>query len=368
MKEVCSCPPVLQETSGNTELFIEGDDLYQSMLASIASAQQRIQLESYIFADDEVGRLFSEALGERAQAGVDVRVHIDAAGSLFLVSRRLVRDMRKHGVWLRRFHRWSWRKPLRYNRRNHRKLLVIDEKTAYLGGFNIHRESSQAVFGKDRWRDTHVRISGRLAEHAAQLFDGFWRGYYRWVPSTPLDARSELVPNYSRDCREQLRCIFTDMFTRVEHSLYLTTPYFVPDRRTQRLLSTAARRGVDVRLLVPRKNDVKLARWAAQAAYEELLASGVRIFEYLPRLLHAKTAVVDGNYATVGTANLDYRSFFLNYELNLFTRDPGLCRQLQKQYETDLVDAEEIKPRQWAQRFWVSRLFEFIGWLARRWL
>jgi cardiolipin synthase len=350
------------------QLFIEGDELYRAMLADIASAQQRIQLESYIFADDEIGRRFTDALIERALAGVDVQIQIDAAGSLFLASRQLVRTLRKHRVRLRWFHRWSWRKPLRYNRRNHRKLLVIDKSAAYVGGFNIHRESSQAVFGKGRWRDTHVRFEGPLVTLAAQLFDRFWQGDRHWVPPILADARSELIPNYSRDCRERLRCIFSDMFIRADHSIHLTTPYFVPDRRTQRLLKAAASRGADVRLLVPRKTDIKLVRWAALASYSGLLDGGVRIYEYLPRMLHAKTVVVDGNYATVGTANLDYRSFFLNYELNLFTRDPGLCSELQSQFYTDLEAAEEINVREWNRRFWGGRLFELVGWLARRWL
>lgn len=366
--EVCACLPTLQETPDNLQQFIEGDELYQAMLADIASAQQRIQLESYIFADDEIGRRFATALIKRAQAGVDVRVHIDAAGSLFLASRRLVHDLRRHRVRLRWFHRWSWRKPLRYNRRNHRKLLVVDEKFTYLGGFNIHRESSQEVFGKDRWRDTHVRFEGLLAAQAAQLFDRFWRGDRRWMPPLTPDALSELIPNHSRGCREQLRCIFTDMFAHAKHSIHLTTPYFVPDRRTQRLLKAAANRGVDVRLLVPRKSDILLARWAAQAAYAGLLDCGVRIYEYLPRMLHAKTIVVDGNHTTVGTANLDYRSFFLNYELNLFTRDSTLCSKLQAQFYTDLEAAEEINLKKWSRRFWGGRLFELAGWMARRWL
>lgn len=368
MKDGCGCSPGLKKAPDNLELFIEGDDLYQSMLASMASAQQYIQLESYIFADDEVGRRFAEALGERAQAGVDVRVHIDAAGSLFPASRRLVRELCKHKVRLRWFHRWSWREPLRYNRRNHRKLLVVDGKFAYLGGFNIHRESSRAVLGERRWRDTHVRFEGLLATQAMQLFDRFWQGDRDWMPQPTPDARSKLMPNHSRDCQEQLRCIVTGMFAGAERSIYLTTPYFIPGQRTQHLLKAAASRGVDVRLLVPRQGDIKLARWAAQAAYAELLEGGVRIYEYLPRMLHAKTIVIDGDFATVGTANLDYRSFFLNYELNLFTRDPGLCRKLQVQFQTDLKAAEEIDIRQWNRRFWSNRLFELLGWLTRRWL
>ena len=366
--DVCTCSPVLQDTPDSLQLFTEGDDLYQAMLADLESAQRRIQLESYIFSDDEIGRHFSAALIRRAQAGVDVQVHIDAAGSLFLTSRHLVRDLRKHGVRLRRFHRWSWRKPLHYNRRSHRKLLVVDGKKAYVGGFNIHRESSQTVFGINRWRDTHVRFEGLLAKQAAQLFDSFWRGDLRWVPATLPGVSSKLMTNSSRDCREQLRCLLSDMFTRAAHSIHLTTPYFVPDRRTQRQLKAAADRGADVQLLVPRKSDVKLARWAAQATYAGLLDGGVRIFEYLPRMLHAKTIVVDSNYVTVGTANIDYRSFFLNYELNLFTRDPVLCLDLLSQFTKDREDAEEIHPVKWSRRFRAGRLLELAGWLVRRWL
>jgi cardiolipin synthase len=158
------------------------------------------------------------------------------------------------------------------------------------------------------------------------------------------------------------------MFNSADHSMYMTTPYFFPDRHIRHLLKMAARHGVDVRLLVPRKNDVRLARWAAQAVYEELLLSGVRIYEYLPRLLHAKTVVIDGNFATVGTANLDYRSFFLNYELNFFSRGPAFCQSLQKQYETDLRDSEEIKMRQWVRRPLAGRALELIAWMVRRWL
>jgi cardiolipin synthase len=359
---------VLQDTLDSLQLFTEGDDLYQAMLADLESAQQRIQLESYIFADDEIGRQFSAMLIERARAGVDVQVHLDAAGSLFLASRQLVRDLRKHGIRLHRFHRWSWRKPLRYNRRDHRKLLVVDGRKAYVGGFNIHRESSKAVFGMERWRDTHVRFEGLLAMQAAQIFDRFWQGDLRWVPATLPAVSSKLMPNSSRECREQLHCLLSDMFTRAVHSIHLTTPYFVPDRRTRRLLKAAAARGADVQLLVPRKSDVRLARWAAQATYAGLLDGGVRIFEYLPRMLHAKTIVVDSNYATVGTANIDYRSFFLNYELNLFTREPVLCLDLLSQFTKDREDAEEIHPVKWSRRFRAGRLLELAGWLVRRWL
>ena len=352
--------------AGTFRLFTEGDELYTAMLASIAAAQQQILLESYIFADDEIGRQFAAALIERAASGIDVRLHLDAAGSMFWVSQRLIRHLKQNGVRVRWFHRWDWRHPWRYNRRNHRKLLVTDRRDAYTGGFNIHRENSRRVYGESRWRDTHVSFHGGLIDAATDLFNDFWQGRRRRrLPPAPQN-HSILLSNFRHGARRYLNGSFASMLSHATQSICLTTPYFVPDRRTQRLLLEAAQRGVDVRLLVPRKNDVRLVQWASRAAYGRLLENGVRIYEYLPRVLHAKTIVVDANYATVGTSNVDYRSFFLNYELNLFTRDLLLCRQLQTTFMDDLEHAEQVHCEQWQHRFWGDRALELAGWMARR--
>jgi cardiolipin synthase len=148
----------------------------------------------------------------------------------------------------------------------------------------------------------------------------------------------------------------------------VTTPYFVPDHRTQNGLVQAARRGADVRLLLPGKGDVPITRWAARAAYRKLLSAGIRLFEYQPRVLHAKTAVVDGAVATLGTANLDYRSLFVNYELNLFSANRALCAALEEQFLVDLTEAMEVTVPGWSRRRWSGMVAESVGWLARRWL
>jgi cardiolipin synthase len=362
-----NCVPRLTDTRGQFRLFTEGDRLYEAMLKAIASAQRSVRLESYIFADDEVGRWFAEALAERVRAGVEVRLHIDAACSLFWISRSLERYLRAQGVRVRWFHRWSWRDPLRYNRRNHRKMLVVDDEQVYVGGFNLHRENSRALFGETRWRDTHVGLLGEIALEGAKLFDAFWERERSWAPRQGWGINA-LVSNRTTVCRHAMRCLYADRFHGATGSIYLTTPYFVPDHRTQRGLRDAARRGVDVRLLVPRKSDVWLAQWAARAAYATLLGAGIRIYEYLPRVLHAKTVVVDDQWATVGTANFDYRSLFVNYELNLVTQDPDLCQQLRDQFFQDLSEAEEIFSGKWARRPHSRRIAETIGWMARRWL
>jgi cardiolipin synthase len=299
---------------------------------------------------------------------VQVRVLVDAAGSLFSFSRALEGHLRHHGVAVRRFHRWSWRRPLRFYRRNHRKLLALDGQDAYVGGFNLHRESSSAAYGPGRWRDTHVRMSGALAAEAAALFDAFWAGDHAWSPHAARKTGDALVPNHSRICHHQMHCLYLRLLRSAERRLYLTTPYFVPDHRTQNELVAAARRDVDVRLLLPGKSDVPITQWAARAAYRKLLAGGVRVFEYQPRVLHAKTAVIDGAVATVGTANLDYRSLFVNYELNLFSANEALCAALEAQFLADLTEAEEMIGPSWSRRPWTRLITESVGWIARRWL
>ncbi|HHJ14492.1 MAG TPA: cardiolipin synthase B [Gammaproteobacteria bacterium] len=336
------------------------------MLAAIGSARRDIRLESYIFADDELGRRFAHALVEQARAGISVRVHLDAAGSLFWSGAALARRMAAGGVALRWFHRWDWRRPWRYNRRHHRKLLVIDGSIGWTGGFNIHRENSLALYGPERWRDTHVRFRDGLARQAALRFDEFWQRRRR--PPPPDQGRDQIISNYARGGRRDMNGRFHRLIAQAEHNIQLTTPYFVPDAHTQQLLRKAARRGVEVHILVPRKSDVWLAQWAARASYSLLLDDGVHIHEYLPRLLHAKTLLVDNRHAVIGTSNIDYRSFFLNYELNLFSTNPGLCQALARCFEQDLAESEAITAQYWSRRFGGQRLLELAGWAARRWL
>jgi cardiolipin synthase len=347
-------------------LFVEGDELYDAMLVDLAKARSAVRLESYIFADDEVGARFIDALCVAAKAGVEATLRLDAAGSMGGLHARSLGLLEDAGVRLEWSRAWSWRNPGIFHLRNHRKLLIIDEEIAYLGGFNIHRDSSRRAVGDARWRDTQVRITGALVREAIEIFD---------QPRGPDHACSYgrgspayLLPNRTATCRHRLRCAFLEGLGSARRRVWLTTPYFVPDRRSRRLLASLARRGVDVRLLLPGLTDVPLAQWAGHAVYAPMLAAGVRIFEYGGRVLHAKTALADDRWATVGTANFDYRSFFVNDEINLIAEDPAFNSELALQFERDLAVSVEISASSWRRRRLTAPVAEAIGWWARRWL
>jgi cardiolipin synthase A/B len=177
-----------------------------------------------------------------------------------------------------------------------------------------------------------------------------------------------LIPSATRHCRRRLRCEFDRAFRSARQRIWLTTPYFVPDRRLRRRLIRAARRGVDVRVLTPAKSDVPIAQWAAHALYSALLKHGVRVYEYQPRVLHAKTLLVDAGWASVGTANLDYRSLFVNAEVNLVASDEGFCEALAQHFRADLESSREIEQEHWQRRSWWHLARERLAWPLRRWL
>ena len=347
-------------------LFTEGDALYDAMLADLALAERTIRVETYIFEDDEIGAQFIDALVTAARSGVATVLRLDAAGSWGGLRRASAAALADAGVAVGWSRAWNWRKPGRFHLRNHRKLLIVNDRVAYLGGFNIDRHSSRRIVGEARWRDTHVRITGTLVRDAIAVFDRYLTSG-RWVQLRSTQG-VYLLPNRTARCRHRLLCAFNEKFSSARERIWLTTPYFVPDWHSQNRLCAAARRGVDVRLLVPGKNDVAIAQWASRAAYSRMLASGVRIFEYQPRVLHAKTALVDHSWATVGTANFDYRSFSLNDELNLLAEDCAFNAELAVQFELDVASSHEVTQESWQRRHWHAPFAEAIGWWARHWL
>ncbi len=347
-------------------VYGEGDVLYAAMLEAIGRATAVIRLESYIFAGDEIGWRFADALVEKARKGLTVRVHVDAAGALFEGTAKLLRYLTQAGVETRWFNRWRWREPLRYNRRNHRKLLVVDDHCIYIGGFNLHRESSFALFGPTRWRDVHVCLTGPVSVQAAALFDDGWNHRIRRA-LPPWEGNYRLVPNATRACRRTLYCSYLDALADAKHHIYLTTPYFVPNRKFRCALAAASRRHVDVRVLLPAHSDHRLVHWTGHALARPLARAGVRFFEYLPRMLHTKVIVVDSRWATVGSANTDYRSFFVNRELNLVSRSATLCERLERLFHEDVAQARPIELTI-RRRERIRGLVASFGRRVRRWL
>jgi cardiolipin synthase len=346
-------------------LYFDGDALYADMLADIAAATVAIRMESYIFASDAVGRRFVDALAERAANGVVVRLHVDQVGSFGAIDEDAERVLIAAGVRFRRWRRWRWHRFWRIQRRNHRKLLVVDERAAYLGGFNIHAESSRAAMGDAAWRDAHVRLTGPVVDEAARLFDAY--AAHRYYRAEERDGIL-LVPNRGIRGRWLLHRLLTRRFAAARARIEVTTPYFVPDWPTRRALIQAARRGVSVSVMLPARSDVPIAAWAARAVYASLLRAGIEILEYQPRMLHAKTIVIDTDWATLGTANLDHRSFFINDELNAVFRDRAVVAALAARFETDRAVCTRVEPDRWSLRPWWSWLGESVAWLARRWL
>ncbi len=340
------------------------------MISAIEGAECDIGMESYIFAADEVGRCFATALAAKARAGAHVRLHLDAFGSDLPPFGDIRRDLEHAGVKFKWFHSFRWLHPLQYIRRNHRKLLVVDGRDAFLGGFNIRRLNSRRLSGEQRQRDSHVQVIGELARIAFIQFDRLWKDATPFqpeaIPDTPSGLYALLVPSYSRHCRQRLSCLYAGLIERAQRYLTLTSPYFAPGTLIEVALRNAAKRGVEVRLIVPRISDPPIAGWATRAAYEPLLAAGVRVYEYLPRKLHAKTSVIDGEWGVIGSANLDHLSLFVNEELVLIARDQSLAEALHLQDEQDLQDSEQVTLPRWRLRGWRERSLEILGSAGRR--
>ena len=268
--------------------------LYAEMIRSVRAATQRI-FASYILAADEVGTELLDELMKQSRHGLDVRIHVDALGSSGVLTRLHRRQLRAAGVRLQRFHRWSWRQPMRYNRRDHRKLLVIDVKQR-IRRLQHSSRRPRRYYGPKRWRDVHVCFEGPLAAEADALFDASWCGHPDWSPQSHTIGDSRITPTATRACRIQLRCSIKDQLAGASDKIWLATPYFVPDRGLRKQLARGPP-GVDVRILTTEKTDSTPAQWAARAIYGELLEHGVRIFEYTPRLMHSSAVADDAGEA-----------------------------------------------------------------------
>jgi len=361
--------------AGNAaDLLVDGLSAYPAMLDLIRSAQRSVCFENYIFRDDAVGRRFADALMERARAGIRVRVLYDWLGSMHTSSRQWKR-LREAGCEVRCFGGPSARRPGRVFTRDHRKLLAVDGAAGIVGGFCIGVEWEDDG-GLGSWRDTAVRVEGPVAIELEVAFARIWRLAGGDMPDPPrpdhaarAEAPGEVAVRVVDGPPAQARTyrLYQLLAALAEHTLYVTGAYPLAPTALRRALVSAARAGVDVRLLVPDRSDLRLLNQAARAHYARLLRSGVRIYLWQGPMLHAKTLVVDGVLALVGSSNLNPFSMLGCYELDLQLQDPGLAGSLQRQFHLDLERARELTVEDWKRRPKADRISERIG-AALLWL
>lgn len=350
-------------------VFFEGDEAFEAMLSAIRSARQRVWLETYIFEPDRAGQAFLGALLDARRRGVHVVLLYDVVGSPRL-SDDIRRPLVDAGADVIGFNPpWRLTRPLPMLLRDHRKILVVDDGTAFCGGMNIGEDYAGPRYGNCRFRDTHALIEGPAAAHLAALVAASVQATTgRRLParsgsSMPL-AGGVFVQVLASDILRRRRHIQRALYHTVGRCLrtcFLTTPYLVPPARLVSALARAARRGVDVRILTAGVSDVPIVALAARHLYSHLLQHGVKIYEMTGRTLHAKTAAIDGVYASIGSFNLDRWSFGRNLEVSVTVMDPGLAARMEEQFMADLRLSHEVEPDQHAARGPFQRL---VGWLA----
>jgi cardiolipin synthase A/B len=347
-------------TGNDVRVLTSGDEAYRAIGDAIDGARHHVNAEYYLIKNDETGEWFLSRLGEAARRGVEVRLLCDGYGCLALRrswKKKLKRDGVRLGLFL----------PMRsvllqpVNLRNHRKILVVDGRAGFSGGLNIGDEyRGDTSPGPGHWRDTHYRVIGPASHALSRIFFQDW--FYATgeaVDPTPFfpriaeaagDATVAIVPSGPDTRTEAIHRLFFAAIAGARERVRITTPYFVPDEAIVLALQVAAMRGVDVRLILPSRSNHRVTFHAGRSFYEELLEAGVRIHEYLPGMIHAKAMVVDRRIVLVGSANMDMRSFRLNFEVHALIHDPPTAEALEAQFDRDLDKTRSINLWEWHKR------------------
>ncbi len=374
-------------TAGNSAtLLIDGPATYAAMIKAITEARDHINLETFAFDDDDVGRRFSDLLLKKQAEGVQVNLMYDSLGCKDTPS-EFFKRLKDAGVKVLEFNPIN---PLKLRKgdfvthRDHRKVLVVDGKVGFAGGVNISsvfsgsspgsNDSEEVNFG---WRDTHVMIEGPAVAQLQNLFLTTWR----WQKGPDITGR-DYFPAIGRQGKELITIVgstpgdtnrltyvmYVASIKQAKRSILLTTAYFVPDEQMMKALTEAAERKVDVALLVPGVSDSTLALYAGRSRYEDLLEAGVRLFERRDRMLHSKTAVIDGVWSTIGSTNLDSWSFSRNNEINAIILGVEFAEQMEALMGQDMLRSDEITRKEWSRRPFSTRLKEWFARFFSFWL
>ena len=368
----------------NVTLLQDGAATYSAMFAAIRKAQDHINLESYIIEDDEIGRQFADLLLEQQGRGVQVNVIYDSVGA-FNTPKAFFERLTQGGIEVLEFNPvnpLASKTPWLINNRDHRKLLIVDGRAAFIGGINISsvyssgsvaRGAAKAAANTVAWRDTHIQIEGPVVGELQKLFMQTWQKQ-RGKPLAPKEyfpalkvQGNEIVRAIGSTPDDPYSLIYLTLISAIgnaEKQVYLTNAYFVPDPQLLQALIDAAGRGVDVKLILPSHSDSATVFHAGRSHYSSLLEGGVKLHERVGALLHSKTAVIDGVWSTVGSANLDWRSFLDNDEINAVILGREFGQKMQAVFARDLDASEAIDPERWKRRPLMFRLKE---WMARVW-
>ncbi|MBD8498165.1 cardiolipin synthase [Paenibacillus arenosi] len=360
--------------STETKVLTNGEETFSALLHELRMAQHHIHMEYYIYRDDDIGREIQQILIEKAKSGVHVRFMYDAVGSVYLKN-SFVKELREAGVQVAvfgpvRFHLVS----NKVNYRNHRKIVVIDSSVGFMGGLNVGDEylSRNKTYGF--WRDTHMIVRGEAVQTLQAIFLKDWRHMTKekvvepkyFVSCNTLNPEAEhgavqIIASGPDQEFQTMKNLFFSMVTSAQKSIWIATPYFVPDEDLLTALKVAALSGLDIRLLFPAKPDRWLPFLASHSYFPGLIESGVKIYEYEKGFLHSKLVIVDGEIATIGTTNMDMRSFYLNFEVNALLVRTDSIERLVTDFERDLQSAARINEEQFKKRKKRTRFLESLA-------
>jgi len=366
--------PQAMSSGHEVELLVDGEQAYPEMIEAIAGARRTVLMDSYIFNGDAAGRMFADALCERAQAGVQVYLIVDGLGTI-AVPAEFFDQMRAAGVNILEYRPPApWRRGWGLLRRDHRKLLVVDGRIGFAGGLNVGAEWLPGELGGQGWHDVHVRIVGPAVRELAKLALSTWIDR----AGASFDLRvflpdvervgstfARIIGSRERKKRRAIRQSYLHAIRRARKYIYIANAYFLPGRGFRRALRNAVKRGVDVRVMVPARGDILPVQLASQALYGSLMRAGVRVFLWQKAVLHAKTAVIDDEWSTVGSFNIDHRSWAMNLEVNVNVVGPEFAGQLRGVFERDQRACEELSPVKWRRRPILLRLLEGFFYLFR---
>jgi len=342
--------PLLE--GNRVELLVNGVQIFPAMLDAIDAADQSINLLTYIYWEGDIAQEFAAALSAAARRGVKVRVVLDAVGAATM-DRGLIDQMTGAGAEVAWFNPVRWYRLGRFNHRTHRKVMVVDGRVGFTGGVGVAAEWTGDAQSADHWRDDHFRFEGPMVRYLQGAFAENWRQSTGEVLSGTLlfpdiapagDIRMAVINSGPVGATSEIGFTYWLMFRGARERIYVATPYFVPDPDLEIGLEEAARRGLDVRLLVPNHHhqDSRLVRYASQTWYADLLRAGVRVYEYQPTMMHVKAVSVDREWAIIGSANFDNRSFIINFEIAVAVFDAAFVKELDDTFEQDLREAREI--------------------------